>query len=245
MKDPTRYHLIDNLRGIAIINMVIYHAIWNLVYIFNFEFDWFKSDIACVWEQFICWTFIFLSGFCFNFSKNKFQNGAKIFLLGIVVSLTTIVVTPESKIIFGVLTLIGSSMLIIYFLENYFNKINALFGCIMLFILFIITKNINTGFLGFGKLNLYELPKELYTNYYTAYLGFPHNNFSSSDYFSLVPWLFLFTAGYYFNIYLTENKLLKYLKGHKITTLSWISKKSIKIYLAHQPILYLIMYIFL
>ena len=36
------------------------------------------------------------------------------------------------------------------------------------------------------------LPQALYASYTTAYLGFMPKSFFSTDYFPLLPWLFLF-----------------------------------------------------
>ena len=41
------------------------------------------------------------------------------------------------------------------------------------------------------------LPQSLYANYFTAFFGFYPDWFYSTDYFGLLPWLFLFWAGYY------------------------------------------------
>ena len=59
-----RYRKLDAIRGIALINMIAYHAIWDLVYLYGFQWDWYQSEIGYIWQQGICWTFIFLSGFC-------------------------------------------------------------------------------------------------------------------------------------------------------------------------------------
>ncbi len=240
-----RYNTLDNLRGFAIINMVLYHTIWNLVYLFNINIDWFKTDVAYMWQQSICWTFIFLSGFCFNFSKHKLKNGLKTFLYGLIVSLVTIFLMPNNKIFFGVLTLIGSCMIIVNFLESTLNKIKDKTGFIFFFIMFIVTKNVNDGYLGISNISVFKLPKILYYNNLTAYLGFPAEYFKSSDYFSIIPWLFLFISGYYLNIFLLRKDFLKYFIGKKIGILSFLGKNSIKIYLIHQPIVYFILIILL
>ena len=39
----TRNSLIDIIRGLTIISMVIYHGMWNLVYIFGVEIKWYNS----------------------------------------------------------------------------------------------------------------------------------------------------------------------------------------------------------
>lgn len=64
-KAKHRYALLDEIRGLALVNMVVYHAVWDLVYLFACDWDWYQSGIAAfLWQQMICRTFILLSGFC-------------------------------------------------------------------------------------------------------------------------------------------------------------------------------------
>ena len=63
-----RLELLDAIRGITIISMIIFHTLWDLVYIYNVDIDWYKGSYGYLWQQGICWTFILLSGFCFSVS---------------------------------------------------------------------------------------------------------------------------------------------------------------------------------
>lgn len=58
-----RYALIDGIRGLAIVNMILYHAIWDLVYLYGFDWQWYLGPVGTLWQQAICWTFILVSGF--------------------------------------------------------------------------------------------------------------------------------------------------------------------------------------
>ena len=90
--------------------MIIYHAVWDLVYIFGCDWKWYKSDMAFYWQQSICWSFIFISGFCWKMSKRNLRRGLQVFGGGLVITFATLVFMPDSRVIFGVLTLIGSSI---------------------------------------------------------------------------------------------------------------------------------------
>ena len=118
IKKP-RYNLIDALRGLALISMIIYHASWDLVYMFGVKWQWYGSEGARIWQQSICWTFILLSGFSYNLGRKHIRRGATVFLGGAVVSLVTLIFMPSSKIIFGILTCIGSCMLLTYPLVHF------------------------------------------------------------------------------------------------------------------------------
>lgn len=48
-----RYASLDGIRGFMFLNMTAYHAVWDLVYIFGFQWQWFRSESAYVWQQWI------------------------------------------------------------------------------------------------------------------------------------------------------------------------------------------------
>ena len=64
IQEKTRLHLLDALRGFLLLNMIAYHGLWNLVYLFGVDLLWYRAAPGYLWQQWICWTFITLSGFC-------------------------------------------------------------------------------------------------------------------------------------------------------------------------------------
>ena len=235
----TRLHLLDALRGLCLISMIGFHGMWNLVYLFGVDAPWYRGMPGYIWQQSICWTFILLSGFCWNFSRNHLKRGALVFGGGAVVSLVTCVLMPENRILFGVLTCIGSCMILMIPLEKLLKRLPAGLGLICSFGLFFLLRNCPEGSLGFERFVICDLPTSLYRNNLTAYLGFPQPGFFSTDYFSLIPWIFLFMAGYFLHRVLNEQNLNENLfaKGN-VPVLNWIGRYSLIVYLLHQPILY-------
>jgi len=73
---------------------------------------------------------------------------------GALVTLVTHIVMPDFPIVFGVLTFLGTAMLAVIPLEKLFNKIPPEIGVIISLLLFLLFKNCNLGFLGFGTINL-------------------------------------------------------------------------------------------
>lgn len=235
-----RYHIVDGIRGFALCNMIVYHAVWDLVYIFGFNWNWYRSGAAYAWQQAICWTFIFLSGFCCSLGHRTIKRGVTVFLAGLLVTLATILFMPQERVLFGILTLLGSCMLLLIPLECFFNKCSPIVGFLFSFAAFIVTRNINEGYLGFESWNFLRLPDFLYRNLATAFLGFPPSDFYSTDYFSLFPWIFLFAAGYFIKNFLDMKKLMKYLRAGRMRPLEWLGRNSLVVYLIHQPCLYFV-----
>ena len=112
-------------------------------------------------------------------------------------TLVTVLFMPEEQIWFGVLTLIGSCMLLMVPLEKLLRHVPVGVGLAASAALFTLLRNVNQGTLGFEDWTLGTVPEGLYRNLLTAYIGFPPPDFFSTDYFSLLPWLFLFLAGHF------------------------------------------------
>ncbi len=238
-----RYAILDNLRGLILISMIVYHAVWDLVYIFDNDWRWYESDVAFLWQQSICWGFILLSGFCFPLGKHKLKRGLTVFGAGALVTVVTCLVMPENRVVFGVLTMLGSAMLLIIPLEKILKKCNPLIGLCVVFSLFVITVNINKGTLGVGPWKICTLPDAWYANLFTAYIGFKPRGFFSTDYFSLFPWIFLFMSGYFVHGIFVKYHLLERLQTKEIKGLGWMGKQSLLIYMLHQPVIYGVLFL--
>ena len=158
---------------------------------------------------------------------------------GAVVSLVTCLLMPESRILFGVLTCIGSCMLLMIPFEKLLRKIPAGIGVAAAFALFALLRNCAQGTLGFEKLVIGHLPDALYRNYLTAYLGFPQPSFFSTDYFPLIPWFFLFVTGYFlFRLTSEKGWNEKLFARGQFPLLNFLGRHSLMVYLLHQPVLY-------
>lgn len=233
-----RYQLLDTIRGSVLISMIIYHAAWNLVYLYGFPWLWYKSREAYIWQQSICWTFILLSGFCWSLGKDHVKSGLLVTGSGFLVTAVTLLVIPQNRVVWGVLTCIGSCMLLMILLDQVCRKIPPLAGCVVSFFLFLFTKNINIGFVGLGN-GKWILPSFLYRGMVAAYLGFTPKDFYSTDYFSLFPWLFLFVTGYFlYHLCEKGNILNETFRKGKLPVITFMGQHSLLIYLLHQPVLY-------
>ncbi|MBO5279411.1 MAG: DUF1624 domain-containing protein [Lachnospiraceae bacterium] len=237
-----RYEILDTIRGVTVVSMVLYHTMWDLVYLYGMKLRWYESSAAYICQQSICWTFILLSGFCFPMGRRKLKRSLTVFAAGLIVTLVTAAFVPDSRVIFGVLTLLGSSMLIMTALDRAAVRVRPCAGLMISLLLFFLLRDVNEGYLGFEILHLCVLPKSWYQNPATTYLGFPYRTFFSTDYFSLLPWFFLFTAGYYlYHLMRERNWLIMLEKAKSVRPLSFIGRHSLEIYLIHQPVITVIL----
>lgn len=177
-----RYALLDELRGLDLVSMMLYHGCWDLVNLFGIQADWYYGLPGHLWQQSICWVFILLSGFCVQLGHHTLRRGAQVFGAGALVTAVTLLFMPEDRVVFGVLTLLGSAMLLTGLLEKPLRRIPPAAGFAISAVLFALTRNVSAGYLGFGSLRLW-LPQTLYVNYATAYFGFYPWWFYSTDYF--------------------------------------------------------------
>ena len=91
-----RIAALDTLRGLMLVSMIAYHACWDLVYLFHRDWDWYRGTGAYIWQQSICWTFILLSGFCWQMGRHPLRRGLTVFGCGAAVSAVTLLFMRRS-----------------------------------------------------------------------------------------------------------------------------------------------------
>ena len=236
LKENKRYYLLDSLRGISIISMIAFHLCYDLFMIYGINTSWYFYPITAVWERSICVVFILGSGMCLNFAGYGIKRGILLNLAGFAVTCVTVIAEPNQAVWFGVLNLIGCSMMIVSVLSDNLKKIRPLSGALISFLLYAVSYDVPKGYVGLFGLDIVKLPDFLYSCKYLAFLGFPSSDFFSTDFFPLIPWIFLFAAGFYLWNFIVEKNLTKYFEL-KIPVLDKIGRYSLWIYLAHQPII--------
>ena len=221
-----RNYFIDKFRGFTIVSMVLFHLMYNINY--YWQVSWYDGTlINKIWQLSIATSFFTISGLTSNFlnpSKN-IKRGIITSLIGFAISLVTYLFAPEQLIIWGVLNGLGACMIITGLLQKYIKINDKLF--FVFFLLFIITYNVPRG-------SLYGIFKNLYDKNLFV-LGFPGETFTSSDYFPIIPWIFIFVGGYLLGNFVNiKDKSSK----SNDSLLAKIGRHSMEIYLAHQIILY-------
>lgn len=231
-----RFWEIDFTRGTALVMMLISNFVTDLQYFANYSnysefWFWFARIVAFI--------FIFLVGLSLNISYNRakkegkanfskfLKRGLFIFALGLLITVVTYLAIPQGYIRFGVLHLIGLSVILAYPFLKLKRKVSLVVGSALIalgFVLSVITFNTSLF----------------------LWLGFVPVNFTSVDYFPLLPWFGVILLGLYFGKALYERgertfKLKFSLKSSN--PICFLGRNTLWIYLIHQPIFIAILYL--
>lgn len=232
----SRFWEIDFLRGAAIILMIVSNFVTDLAY-FNIAnvntsagfWWWFARGTAS--------TFLILVGISLTMSYARgrtfghfLKRGLKIFSWGMAITFVTWIFLGKDLILFGVLHLIGLSIILAYPLikEKYLGLgIGAAIIAVGLYL-----KNLAFDF------------------NWLLWLGLIPKNFTSVDYFPIFPWFGTILIGLFLGNALYENyqrkfKIADLSNSPFIKPLSFLGKNSLLIYLIHQPIIIALLYLLL
>lgn len=246
MREGTkRIYFLDELRGFAIVCMVIHHMFYDFGFVLGFSWGSEIFDFLCYFQPFFWAIFIVTSGICSRLSRNTIKRGAIVLGAGLIVTFVTAVIMPAlgmtgAEIYFGILSCLGSCMIITGLLMPLIKKTNVMLGMIASLVLFFATYGISSKKLLFG---LIRLPDALYQSDWLCPLGFFSNSFQSADYFSIIPWLFMFLFGAFLGKFAKDGAFPKAFYKSRVKPLQLIGKNSLWVYLFHQPVLYGIMFL--
>lgn len=163
-----RYLFLDRLRGLTLLSMIAYHTCWDAVNLFGADWGWFDTTAAYVWQQSICWSFLLLSGFCWQLGHRPLRRGLLVLAAGEAVSVVTRLATPDQPVYFGVLTLIGIGMLLLIPLDRLFRRVPAPLGLAVSALLFFALRNAKDGTFGFERWVIAPVPDAWYRNLLSA-----------------------------------------------------------------------------
>ena len=231
MSARRRIALLDEIRGFCILCMVFYHAF--------FLFGTYAGSAVCLRlfhffepvQMLFASVFICISGICTNFSRSVLRRSVLLCLIALAISAITILLLPRwgfdrFQDRFGILHCLGGSMLLTALLRKPFDRIAPKTGmavCIVLFALsWIITQKITV-----------QTP-------YLFALGFRSETFYSADYFPLLPNIFTFWLGTFIGRYWQTNPPPEWAWRVHVRFYSTVGKYTLWIYLAHIPLLLMI-----
>lgn len=223
-----RYWEIDFARGISVVLMVVYHAIFDLYYpLFN-QFKW----LAVIASS----SFILISGMSLSISysrgarfKKFAKRGIKLLILAGIVTAASFMFLEEGFIVFGILHFFALSSFLIYPFMKYSKSDMVIFiGAFMIL------------------LGMAFLSTSIDHNYF-VWLGLPGYDFFTFDFFPIFPWMGVMLIGCYIgnNFYPNGKRSFKIPNANNVITrtLGFLGKHSLAIYFIHQPIILAILYL--
>lgn len=231
----SRYWEIDTARGVAIVMMVIYHLVWDLV---SYDIAPSIDLYGPLWQTFQRATaslFLLLVGVSLQVRAERLRargqarqiwprqlrRALMVFGAGLLVTAVTFFAVPEGVVIFGILHLIGVSMVLAYpFMA--LGIWNALPGLALL---------------AAGG----PIANTLVDTPWLVWLGLRYPGFATVDYFPLIPWFGVVLLGLALgNVAYAGSRRppLPDLAGTPLVRLlSWFGRHALPIYLIHQPLL--------
>jgi uncharacterized membrane protein len=236
-----RFWEVDFLRGMAIILMVLFHLAYDLNY-FGAERIEVASGFWFYLARFTASLFLLLVGVSLSLSYSRarllgqidrfrfrlMKRGLWILSLAMGVTLVTYLFIGRGFIVFGVLHLIGVSLLLAYpFLR--LHGTNFILGLLFILVgLFLQSLSVDFPWL--------------------LWLGLAPMDFRSVDYFPLLPWLGVILMGVAFGdlFYRSYSRRIPVpdLAGSSLVSgLAFLGRNSLAIYLAHQPVLIGLLYL--
>lgn len=219
-----RVELLDAIRGLCIIFMVIYHFMYNLTAFSLVPHYLLYNSFMNFMQVLVAGTFIVLCGISSKFSRNNIKRGLILCAVSLAISLVTYIFDKNLFVVFGIIHFLAFSTLFYGLIQSKLSYIhlNSIFPIAML-TAFVVFKNTISGV----RFDIKGL----------SVLGFTNTNFYSSDYFPILPWIFLFFFGVYFGKIIKENRFPSWFYTAKCDILAYLGKKSLIIYVLHQPIL--------
>lgn len=144
-----RLPLLDGLRGFSLLSMAGFHLVWDLIFLCGRSWLLEYETALYLWQQSICWSFIFLSGFSWPLSRRPVRRGAVVFFCGAVITAASCVAMPMNPICFGILTFLGSAMILLRGLHPILRRLPAPAGLAGSLLLFFLLRGVNDKALGF------------------------------------------------------------------------------------------------
>jgi uncharacterized membrane protein len=237
MDSALRFREIDFTRGVAILMMIVFHTVFDLnffmiapVNVSTGFWRWFAISTASLFLLVAGVSLVVsharsagrLSGFALT--KKFLYRGAGIFALGLLVTLATWLFLHEGFIMFGILHLIGVSVMLSPLFFR-FGKYNVLFGLLCI---------AGGFFIGTIQGPVWLLP-----------LGIVPASFASVDYTPLIPWFGAVLVGMGMGEFLYSGGVRRFTAPHLpdriAAPVAFLGQHSLVIYLVHQPVIILLL----
>ena len=232
-----RVRMLDILRGGAMVLVIVYHVLYDLVFIKGVVLPlWltpYEPVVEAVHTGFL-WVLFAVSGVCSGYSRNLLRRGVWLSLIGYVITAVTVLWLPEYSIVFGVLSCFGGCMILTALCCKVLDAIPWPIMTALSILLWIIFMDFSKGVL---HLLFTDVTIALPNVEYLYPLGIVSDGFYSIDYFPLIPFAFMFWAGRGLYRPIAKQQFPKWFYQAKCSVLEFVGRHSLLIYAVHQPIL--------
>ena len=239
LAEKRRIHFMDEVRGLDIILMVIFHAFytsgWLLDWPLGQELFLFFSPV----EPFFAGIFIFICGISCRLSHSNVRRGGLLLLVAVGISVFLWLFMREEMIWFGILHFLAVAILLFALARPLLDRIPPLAGILACAVLYLLTRWVPAyqgGVFGIPGLFSFPVPAALQDCWWLYPLGL--SDFSSSDYFPILPWIFCFLAGSFAGVWAKAGRFPAWMYIRRVPFLSWLGKHTLLIYVLHQPVIY-------
>lgn len=226
---------LDFLRGIALILMVLFHLLYDLNEFYGYPVH-YNTGVYFYIGKTAGILFIIVSAVSSAFSRNNFNRAAMFLGVGMLITLITHLYNPAFGIKYGILHLLGTSVLIYPLFRKLDKYILAVFGTVII------------------ALGIYFDSTAVGNNYLFLF-NLTDSTWVSADYYPLFPWLGVFFYG------VCAQKLIYPEAGKRVEGfwnfpdirpglfpkmeagldfVAFLGRHTLLVYLAHQPLLILL-----
>lgn len=220
MSESSRLEGLDLWRSVAVCGMCLYHLLYDLAEFDLIPMEMLYSMPALVFRAVVGGSFVLLAGISSRFSRNNVRRGVVTLCAGLLVMAVTMAV--GSPVIFGVLQVLGLCMVFYGVAGECIGRIPEKITPFLYAVLYLLT--------------LFWTQRVTVDVNWLFPLGFVSEDFYSSDFYPLFPWLFLFLFGTWLGGIVKQKYSTNTI--HFPAVLTWPGRHSLIIYLLHQPVLF-------
>lgn len=220
-----RITVFDTIRGFTMLSMAGFHACYDLAYLYGWDMPWFTQTIfQDIWRASISWVFLFIAGWMCTLSRNNIKRAVKYAAAAFVVWVATTLVSVDDSVNFGIMFCMAACTATFALARPVIAKVPSVWGIAICLALFALT---------------WSIPKTVYPIPYLAWLGFPGPDFVSGDYYPVIPFLFMYLAGF-FAAHTTQEANYEapgWAYANPIPALASLGRHALPFYLLHQPVI--------
>ena len=242
-----RLHLLDEVRGFAVLCMVFFHAFYTMSMSFDMQAGTALLDFFTPAEPFFAGLFILLSGFCCRLSRSNAKRGAILLCIALALTAATLLLEwlgmQGTVIWFGILHLLSLGMLTFALARPLLDRIHPVIGLLICILLFVLFYPISQGENRPAR-HFFRLPAGCFLSIRLACpAGHVLEQLLFGRLLSLLPWLFLFLAGSFLGVAAQKEQCPRFFYRMHIRPLAIVGRHALIVYIAHQPVIFALLWI--